>query len=139
MAKFAGRGLVFRRNTTGTTYVTIPNVRSVDGDVGSTRDLIDASAFGDDWKDFLVGQQEGGELSFTIIFDPADTQHAALQTDYAAGARKKFKIEHVASAKQWDWEAELTSFTLTPDREDAFTATIGMKIVNPGVAMTTLP
>lgn len=40
---------------------------------GITSDQLDDTEFGDDWKTYLLGLKDGGEVSFSGYYDPADT------------------------------------------------------------------
>lgn len=39
---------------------------------GVTADKIEVTAFGDDWKSYMFGLMDGGEISFEGFFDPDD-------------------------------------------------------------------
>ena len=39
---------------------------------GITADQMDASAFGDNWKKFEFGMKDGGQITFSGLYDPAD-------------------------------------------------------------------
>ena len=84
MTKYQGWKAVLSYNTTGTTYVDIGQVMEI-GDIGSTRDLIDVSAYGDEWNDFLGGRQDGSEFTVRIALDPADTTLEDIKDNYDAG------------------------------------------------------
>ncbi|MHA1941970.1 MAG: hypothetical protein ACXADW_20065 [Candidatus Hodarchaeales archaeon] len=48
---------------------------------GVETDLLEASQFGDNWKQWEVGMKDGGELTFNGLYDPADsTGQDALRT-----------------------------------------------------------
>src|SRR5262245_55617369 len=97
MTKVAGYNGFIKRNSTGSTYVTIGQIMSI-GPVGSERNLIDVSAHGDQWADFVVGRQEGTEVALVIAFDPLDSQHVALKTDYDASTQtaRNYQLQHPA-------------------------------------------
>ncbi len=40
---------------------------------GVETDLLDQTQFGDDWKQWLNGLKDGGELTFNGMYDPADS------------------------------------------------------------------
>jgi len=40
---------------------------------GVSTDLLETTEFGDEWKTYLAGLKDGGEISFEGFFDPADT------------------------------------------------------------------
>src|SRR5262252_10120475 len=96
MAKYPGRKMQLSRNTVSTTYVVVGQVLEL-GLAGSSRNLIDASAYGDDWMDYVVGQQDGTEVTVRVAFDPGNAQHTALYSDYLAGVQKNFQITNTAA------------------------------------------
>ena len=49
-------------------------VRRELGTTYNSRALIDASAYGDDWMDYLTGQQDGVEVSLRLAFDVSDAR-----------------------------------------------------------------
>jgi hypothetical protein len=136
MTKYAARTIIFQRNTTGSTYVTIGQILELDK-VGSSRDLIDASAYGDTWKDFLVGLQEGDEVAVRIALDPADTQHTALKGDYDAGLSKKFHLVNTAISPTRTLEVTAipTEYHEGGDLDGVYEAEMTLKIVQPGVVV----
>ncbi|NOR27607.1 MAG: hypothetical protein GQ540_03650 [Lutibacter sp.] len=40
---------------------------------GVSTDLLESTAFGDDWKQFKTGLLDGGTITFNGLYDPADT------------------------------------------------------------------
>lgn len=130
MAKYAGRELVL---TIGITDVTVGQVTSL-GSVGSQRDLIDASAYGDDWKDYVVGQQDGNEVEIGLAYDPADSGQDAMETAYGAGTSTHFELVHTTAGFHVQFEALVTKWERGGDRDGLLTATAALKILNPGVS-----
>jgi hypothetical protein len=48
---------------------------------GVDTDLLESSAFGDDWKQWMMGQKDGGTVTFDGLYDPTDsTGQDALRT-----------------------------------------------------------
>jgi hypothetical protein len=39
---------------------------------GINTDLLESTEFGDEWKQYLAGLKDGGEITFEGLFDPAD-------------------------------------------------------------------
>jgi hypothetical protein len=141
MTKYRGYRAIFQRNTTGSTYVTIANVLEI-GEVGSTRALVDVTAHGDEWMDFLGARQEGTEFEIRTAYDPNDAQHTALKTDYDAGTSKKYHMIHpdiTGSTAGVELTAIITGWRVNPPQDGAYTATAQLKIVNPGVALIAQP
>src|SRR3990172_5062433 len=127
MTKYAGRDLVFEREGTPVAQVT-----SV-GPAGSTRDLIDASAHGDDWKDYVLGQQDGAEVDLVLAYDPVDAQHILMISDYDAAVPVTYGLSHVDSGFDVTFEALVTSLTRGGERDGLLMLNATIKIVEPGV------
>jgi hypothetical protein len=102
--------------------------------VGSTRDLIDASAYGDDWKDYVTGQQDGSEVEVTVALDPANAGQDALQAAYDAGTSSAFDLSHADSSFHVTFPALVTSYSRGGERDGVLSGTATLKILNPGVS-----
>jgi hypothetical protein len=106
------------------------------GNAGSTRDLIDASAYGDPWKDYVVGQQDGTEVDVEVALDPALASQTAVRTAYAAGVSITFGMNHVASAFDIAFPGILTKFERGGERDGIMMGAATIKVLNPGVTDT---
>lgn len=106
------------------------------GEAGSTRELIDASAYGDDDKDYVVGQKDGSEMELVLALDPADTGHIALKGAYDAGTKTTFGMRHVESAFDVAFPALVTAYSRGAERDGLLRATATLKILAPGVTDT---
>lgn len=137
MTKYGARDAVLKRNTTGTTYVTIGQVLEM-GDIGAERGLNDASVYGESFMDYVLGQQDGTEFAMRVAFDPADAQQTALGTDYDTSVPKKFHLEVPPATTGIEFTALVTSKIYRAPREGVYEAEFNMKIVNPGVTTYTV-
>ena len=138
MAKYRGFETVWGRATTSGfgTVATITQVRDVTPGFGSERALFDASAYGDPWNDYLVLQQDGADLSMTILWDPADAVHLLLKSDYETPVANTWvRAAHAPSAKNYNITTICHGLTFNPARDGGVEATFQFKIVNPGVVM----
>lgn len=135
MTKYKGYKAVLKRNTTGTTYATIAQVLEM-GDIGSTRESMDVSAYGDEWVDKLPGRQAGTTLAMRVALDPADAQHVALKTDYDAGGLvRKYHIEHSDfPTRGYEFSAIMTGYLERYPQDGAVEAEVQFEIVTPGTA-----
>lgn len=129
MTKYAGRGL-----TLSIEGSVIGQVMSGLDGIGSSRDLFDQSAYGDDWKDWGVGQQDGSEVNVVIAYDPIDTEHLALIAAYEAGTPTNFSVDHDEAAWAGYFTAMVTSLTRGGEIGGVFQMAATLKIVEPGVA-----
>lgn len=139
MTKVAGFNGFLKRNTTGSTYVTINQIMSL-SEVGDERSLIDASAHGDPYADFVVGRREGTVVELVLAFDPADAQHTALFTDYTATTptSRLYELQHASFLTHavrfpglpTKWSQEATD-------DGVYEMHFEMKIVSPGPTIVT--
>jgi len=134
MTKYAGRQLELLRGSGGSpeTFAVVGQVTSL-GAAGSSRDLIDASAYGDDWKDYVVGQQDGEEMEVEIAYDPADSAHDGLVADYGNATKRSFQLRHTPAGFHVQFPALVTRLTRGGERDGLLTMSLTLKIVAPGV------
>jgi len=129
MTKYAGRELVL---LVGSPAVEVGQLTSL-GNAGSSRNLIDASAYGDDWMDYVVGQQDGSEVDVEIAYDPADTEHTAIIAAYDAGTSTNFEMQLAAADFHIGFPALVTKCERGAPRDGLLTLAATLKILNPGV------
>jgi hypothetical protein len=128
--KYAGRTLTVSIDGGAT---TLPQLKEF-GEFGSTRALIDASVYGEDWTSFVTGLQDGTEVDFVLVFDPADTGQQALLDIYNDTAGDvTLRLEHSESLATWDVHGVVTSVRYSSALNDLLQAAGSIKIVNPGV------
>ena len=127
MPKYAGRELVLSLDSD-----PIAQVTSVDS-AGSTRALVDASAYGDDWKDYVVGQQDGDELAMEIAYDPDDAGHLALIAAYEGGESTTFGMSHDDAGFAVTFPGIVTKLSRGAPRDGLLTMALSIKILSPGV------
>jgi hypothetical protein len=54
---------------------------------GISTDLLEATEMGDEWKTFIAGLKDGGEISFEGLFDPADGGQKLLRDANLLGSQ----------------------------------------------------
>src|SRR4249919_2261540 len=142
MTKQAGFQGFLKQNTalgiaTGT-YTTVAQIGTVTA-VGSSRNLIDVSAHGDMWADFLPGRQEGVEVTLTVMWDPTLTQHTNMKSDYdsVAVAIRYYELQHPNWASAYRFPAITSQWEVEATDDGAMEAHITLKIVTPGVSTVT--
>jgi hypothetical protein len=106
------------------------------GTAGSSRDLIDASAYGDAWKDYVVGQQDGSEVDVEVALDNISTGHVAMKTAYDAGTSTRFGMTHTASGFDIAFPAFITKWERGGDLDGVMKGVGTLKIINPGTTDT---
>jgi hypothetical protein len=142
MTKQAGfLGFLKQNAATGTptgTYNTVPQLQTVTA-VGSERALIDVSAHGDMWADFLAGRQEGNEVELTLLWDSTLTTHANMKTDYDATNQvaRYYELQHPNWATAYRFPSLPIVWEIESTDEAGMEAHITLKIVTPGVTSVT--
>lgn len=134
MTKYAGFLGFLKRNTTGSTYVTVPQLLSL-GPVGSERAEIDVSAHGDMWSDTIVGRLSGNGVECTLLWDPADAQHQGIKADYDATTQvaRNYQLQHPSWATAYQFPAVILNWEVEPTDDGGMEAHFTLKIVTPGV------
>jgi len=116
----------------GSTYDTVAGVRDIDGP-GLSTDTVEVSSrsSANRWREFIAGMRDGGEVSFDIVYDPAETTHKNAATGLLAlqvsGAATQFRLGLPATVN-WDFSAICTKFQPTAPLEDALTASVTLKV-----------
>jgi hypothetical protein len=128
-------------HTTNVTAGTVAKFTAVGqvtalGTAGSTRDLIDASAYGDAWKDYVVGQQDGSEVDMEVALDPVLAGHIAVKNAYNAGVPIIFGMNHAASTFDIAFPGLITKWQRGGDLDGVMKGEGTVKILNPGVTDT---
>lgn len=132
MTKYAGRGFTVSLDA-GVT--ALPQLREF-GAFGSSRNLIDATAYGDDWTDFVTGLQDGDEVAITLAYDPADASHQDLVDAYEdTDGRITLTVEHTLSGFEADIHCIISALRRESPIDGLFALSGTLKIVNPGVVV----
>jgi hypothetical protein len=120
------------------TYNTVSQIGTVTA-VGSSRALIDVSAHGDAWSDFLPGRQEGSEVTLTVMWDPTITTHTNMKSDYdsVAVAIRYYELQHPNWASAYRFPAVTSQWEVEATDDGAMEAHITLKIITPGVSSVT--
>jgi hypothetical protein len=134
-------GFLKQNAATGTatgTYTTVTQIGTVSA-VGSERALIDVSAHGDMWSDFLAGRQEGAAVELTLMWDPTLTPHTNMKADYDATNQvaRYYELQHPNWASAYRFPSIPTSWEVEATDDGAMEAHITLKIVSPGVTTVT--
>lgn len=135
MSKYAARDMQFAVGAAGTDVVG--QVMSGLDAFGSSRELIDGSAYGDDWKDWVVGQQDGDTFTLGIAYDPEDSDHEGLITAYDAGEPDTFHAFQDSSTFHVKFPALITALSRGGARDGLLTLNVVFKVLSPGVEEVT--
>jgi hypothetical protein len=142
MTKQAGfLGFIKQNAATGVatgTYNTVTQINSISA-VGSNRGLIDVSAHGDLWSDFLPGRQEGLEVTLNVLWDSTITTHTNMKADYdsVAVAIRYYELQHPNWVQAYRFPAITSQWEIEATDDAGMEAHITFKIVTPGVSSVT--
>lgn len=98
---------------------------------GLSQDTIDVTDLGNEtgYAEYLLGLKDGGEVTATLNWDPADAQHAALlATDFEGQVLRNFKMVWSTSGVTWEFVALVSKFSPKGDPKSALTADLTLKI-----------
>lgn len=112
-------GTVFKRDSTGGgVYVAVSNVSDLGGP-SRQRDAIEVTAHDspDQYREFVKGLKDGGEITATLNYDPGNATHLALDGDFEEKALRSYQI--VALPGEAD-ELTCTVNALITDMGDSF-------------------
>lgn len=109
MAITPGKGATLKVSITGTpttigqiTSITAPNM---------TNPTVDTTDLDDTWRSFRSTILDGGELTFVVNWDTADTQHAALWSKFTGGAAETWLITYAdTGATTVGFDGPITGF-----------------------------
>ena len=114
-------------------YTDIAGVRDISGP-SMSQDTIEASSRDNNWKEFVGGQVDGGEITFDIVYDPDTPTHLAgtaggLVKDLIAGTMQAFKLKFAdTSPATATFSALVTKFTPKTPYNGLQSADVTLKI-----------
>jgi hypothetical protein len=135
MAKTFGYGAVLQVTTT-TGDAAIGQIRSITGpsvdfaDVDTT--CMDSTS---NFRTFVPGLGDPGEISLSVVYDPAAVAHRRLAYYQKNRSSKAFKLYHGTSAADEDaFTAYVKSYSRSIPMNDVITADITLKVTGlPGL------
>jgi hypothetical protein len=105
------------------------------GAFGSTRALIDASVYNEDWTDFVGGLQDGSEVDAVFARDPADAGQGDVISAYTTGSDTPITVvaTHGGSGESFSITCLITKLEYESPLDGLYMLNTTLKIVNPGV------
>ena len=130
MAKFDGYGALLEYDDANDgSWVIVGQIRDMDGPE-ETSDAIEATSQNDNLnnhRDYIVGLQDTGDLSFELIYDPAEATTNYLR-ETAIGKFVNFRTTYPDTAgTTWEFLAMCTSFSPKVPVDGLMTADVTLK------------
>lgn len=97
------------------TFTVIADVTNISGP-SMERETLDMTSHGspDQWREFIGGIKDGGEVSIDMNYDPGEDTHTTLQNDFDDDGPRHFQIVFPDDA-QTAWEVNLVLTGLEPE------------------------
>lgn len=114
MAGVDAHGTQFLRDTTGAgTFAVIANVSDISGP-SRERESMDVTAHDspDKYREFVKGLKDGGEVTITLNYNPANSTHSDLDADFEEVALRKYQVvvlPDTADERTWEFSGLITS------------------------------
>ena len=135
---FIGHGTELQRGDGGgpEVFTKIAEVLNISGP-SLARDTVDVTSMDspDQWREFIAGLKDGGEVTFDVIYDPVDATiepsgGLLSELDLASGAAAtNYKLVFSDPATTtWDFAAILTGFEPNEAVDDKVMASVTLKI-----------
>jgi hypothetical protein len=95
-----------------------------------TMDTVESSDFShtDGYRRYIGGLIDGGEITFTLNFDPAGTIYGTLETLMETRAVKNWKFVYAGSTVNTIASALVTSMGRAVPRDDRMTMSVTLKV-----------
>lgn len=117
------------------TYTTIADVTNIDVlDVDVDTHDVSSHSSPSQWREFVAGMKDGGELSMEINYDPA--LHGTIWAEVGAASKSHRITLPDAGAAVVDFDAIVTGFTAQAPYDDKLSATVTLKVTG---AVTVTP
>lgn len=126
-----GHSTQFQRSDDGTAggvFTSVGTIRDISAP-GLSRDVVETTHMlsTDRWREFIGGMRDGGEMSFTLTFDPDAAETTSFETDLNADTKAYYKIIW-PDADEWGFFGWLTAFNVSAPVEDKMEAEVTIKI-----------
>lgn len=111
-------------------YTSISDISDITGPDGSAGE-IEVTDLSSSAKAFRRGLPDNGSVKFTIFYQPADTQHAQLFSDFSASTEtaRNYRITFTDSPNTtWTFNAYVANFSISNGLDGVTTADVSLRI-----------
>jgi predicted secreted protein len=114
------------------TYTTIAEVKTISGPSFEAEeiDVTNHDSTGD-FREFIRGLIDPGEITFEINYQPDDALHQQLFDDLAAGTKRNYKMlfdQMTPTKYQMDFEAFIRSMPITAPVDNVLSANVTVRV-----------
>lgn len=109
-------------------YTTVGQVVSITS-IGQSRSLIDVTNLASTAREYKMAIKDGLELSFTIQYDPTDTQQTGLRSDMDNATVRSFQITFAddSPSATATFNALVTNWSLDAEIDQVVQGTVTLK------------
>lgn len=111
-------------------FTAIPEATDITGPDGSVSE-IDVTDLSSTAKEFKRGLPDNGSLSFTLLYIPAQTQHAQLRADFnnPVEVARNYRITFTDSpATLWTFFGYVSTFSINNSIDSVTNASVAIRI-----------
>jgi len=127
---FLGKGTVLKIDTGGGSYATVGKITELSAPSQSA-DSVEITHMGStsEFREFMAGLRDAGEVSATIQLDFGDTEVGQVETSYQNGTTDSYQIAFSDSVPTtWQFSAFVTSLEVQTPIDDVATYNMAFKI-----------
>lgn len=128
MAKYAAKGAILKYENPASTWNTIPAVGDFELDLGDTEEIdVTTHDSAGSFRETVNGFKAPAEISFPLVYDPANTHHEYLRANHGGTAVGFQVILPDAGAATFEFEAIIKGFRVSAPVDGRLEATVTVK------------
>lgn len=111
-------------------YTSISDISDISGPDGSAGE-IEVTDLSSTAKEFKRGLTDNGSISTTMMFIPANTQHAQLRSDFNSSTEvaRSYRISFTDSPRTlWTFNAYVSTFSVTNSLDGVTTSNVTLRV-----------
>lgn len=127
MAKYAAKGAIIKVEISAVA-TTIPAVGDFELDLGDAEEIdVTTHDSAGSYREFVNGFKNAAEISFPIVYDPANATHEYLRANHAGAAQTFQIVLPDAGAATFDFDALIKGFRVSAPVDGRLEATVTIK------------
>lgn len=125
-------GTLFQRDTGGGVYATIANLTDINSPQRS-REALEVTNHGspDKHRQIVKGLMDGGEAALTLNYDPGESTHADLRSDFEEDPLRSYRIVFLPGdidEETWTFSAMITELGVAAPIDNIMEQEITVKV-----------